>query len=233
MVYMARIVRRQTVRASNIRKSAHAYYTFADTTQERTGGSVGEGLNPCDTACASQGSASILKKNCDTIGADGTFHVPFGTAGACFSFGDGGCAMEAIPDTVTNSTPTMQYDLSASGLYVNQYKHTAGMGGGRVQGTDFAGSTFFKLQYQSEKELNAQGGLQDGAEQLNVWYDDRVNEDDDDTRPTLVGEYGSRSLKFENPSNEASASCMVAGPDVGHTKQYVANLLDKGQEISA
>ena len=139
--------------------------------------------------------------------------------------------MEAIPDTVTEATPTMQYDLSASGLYVHQYKHTTSMGGGRKKGTDYAGGTFYKVQYLDQTEFEEAGllGLQ-AAEELQVWYDERAYNiaDDDDERPEFVGNSGTRSLKFENPSNQAAESCMVAGPDVGHIKKHVANLEENG-----
>lgn len=139
--------------------------------------------------------------------------------------------MEAIPDTVMEATPTMQYDLSASGLYVHQYKHTTSMGGGRKKDTDYAGGTFYKVQYLDHTEFQAVGpfGLQ-AAEELQVWYDERGGNiaDDDDERPEFVGNSGTRSLKFENPSNQAAELCMVAGPDVGHIKKHVANLQENG-----
>ena len=67
-----------------------------------------------------------------------------------------------------------------------------------------------------------------------MWYDERGGNiaDDDDERPVFVGNSGTRSLKFDNPSNQAAESCMVAGPDVGHIKKHVANLQeDGGKEI--
>lgn len=63
---------------------------------------------------------------------------------------------------------------------------------------------------------------------MEAWYDD------DETRVSFVGESGSRGLKFDNPSNRKIKACSIAGPDVGHIKEHVANLeLPGGAERSA
>lgn len=210
-----------------------ADYTFATTSVVDL---VGDIQNPCDQPQECQDAtgdmATLPELRCDS---EGNFHVPFGTAGACLQYQDPNqqetqCA--AINNRVPEAIPEMNYNLGDK-LYVMKYGHTNGRGGGR-QGpsSNYAGSTFLKHKYASADYLEKLDPALRVAHYVpDLWNDDDFTDDDGDIRSKPVSESGSRRLKITRPTKHGSTICIVAGPEVGNMKEFVADLEDEGMEI--